>query len=74
MSEKTPTKSTIMARTSPTSRPPDVCTWSPKSPIPMAMDTSGSTITRADCEAVTGPAWKAFWARNSPARPDAARA
>ena len=40
----------------------------------MAMDTSGSTITSADCDAVTGPTWKAFWARNTPASPLAARA
>jgi hypothetical protein len=55
-SENTPSKSTTMARTSPGSLPPAVWTWSPKSPMPMAIDARGSTMTSADCDAVTGPA------------------
>ena len=72
--ESTPANNTIMARTSPTSLPPPVWTWSPKSPIPMAMETRGSTITSADWDAVTGPTRKAFWARNIPTSPAPAMA
>ena len=34
----------------------------------------GSTSTSAVWEAAMGPAWKAFWARNSEATPHAATA
>jgi hypothetical protein len=40
----------------------------------MRMLANGSTITRVDCEATMGPAWNAFWVRNTANTPKTMRA
>jgi hypothetical protein len=57
---KAPANNPIRAPISSGAREPEVWIVSPKRPTPMAIEASGSTMTRAACEAVTGPAWKAF--------------
>ena len=73
-STKTPTNNPTRAPISSGARDPEVWMVSPNSPMPMAMEARGSTMTRAACDAVIGPAWKAFWARKTARRPDTAMA
>jgi len=73
-SRKAPANRPARATISSGSRAPAVWMVSPNSPMPMAMETNGSTITRAAWEAVTGPAWKEFWARNTASKPATAMA